>query len=279
MNIEKLACPGCGAPLSGNFSANQQIECPSCGVPLLITHLETDQPIFCPKCRTLNSDEVRFCTQCGEHLKVDCILCHTLNRIDATYCARCGAHIKNAIARRRKMAETRRRLELEREQAFRAKEAYQKQEKLESLLQALDEPENHDFAIYQINQMGVDAIKGLIETLLNDHDPDARYGSARALGQICAQKEIKALIKGRTVKALIQALGDPEPAVRYWTAHALGCCQSSLAIDPLAALLSDSHKGVRQQAHLSLQKIGGKRTEQRLAEARSRGLLGWIKGH
>lgn len=279
MKIEKLACPTCGAPISGDFSPNQHIECNSCGVPLLITQLETDSPIFCPACRTLNSDEIHFCISCGERLKVECVLCHTNNRIDATYCAKCGAHIKNARARRQEMLTTRRRLQSERAEAFKEKEIRQKQENLERLLAALDEPENHSFAIYQINQMGVEAVKELIFTLLNDHDPDARYGSARALGQICAEKEIKPLIKARTAKALVQALSDHEPAVRYWSAEALGRCKSNLAVEPLAALLKDPHEGVREQARRSLQIIGGERVEELLNQAKSKGILSWIKGN
>ncbi len=277
MKIEKLSCPSCGAPLSGNFSPNQQIECNGCGVPLMLTHLDTDNPIFCPQCRTLNSNEVRFCINCGHRLKVECILCYTQNRIDATYCAKCGAHMEQAKARRRKLQEKRRRLVLERDRAFREKEARQKQEKLERLLADLDEPENHDFAIYQINQMGVEAMEALIETLLQDDDPDARYGSAIALGQICTEQEIKVLNKARALKALIKALSDPEPAVRYWTADALGKFKNHLAIEPLATLLKDPHEGVREQARVSLQKVGGPRVQEILAQAKAKGLLGWIK--
>jgi hypothetical protein len=277
MKIEKLACPSCGAPIAGDFAPNQLIDCDSCGVPLLITQLETDHPIFCPKCRVLNSDEVHFCSHCGKRLKVECILCHTKNKIDAIYCARCGVHIENAKAKRRRLQEKRQQVKLEREQAFKAKEERQKQEKLERLLEALDEPENHEFALYQINQMGVEAVEGLIETLLADHDPDARYGSARALGQICTAPELNPLIKGRAVKALIKALKDREPAVRYWTMHALGLCQSKLAVEPLAALLKDHHPGVREQARISLQKIGGERAAKLVERAQSKGLLGWMK--
>ena len=39
MRLEKLACPGCGAPITGDFAPNQQIECNSCGVPLLLTQV------------------------------------------------------------------------------------------------------------------------------------------------------------------------------------------------------------------------------------------------
>jgi HEAT repeat protein len=182
------------------------------------------------------------------------------------------------MTKRFMLEESVRRLRVERLEAFKEKEERQKLEKLQRLLDALDEPENHDFAIYQINQMGLDAVEALIDTLANDHDPDARYGSARALGQICAEKEVKVLIKARTAKALIKALSDPEPAVRYWAAEALGKCQSRVAINPLAELLRDPHEGVRLQAEDSLQKIGGEDIQEVLDQAKSGGFLSWLRG-
>ena len=278
MKVEKLSCPSCGAPLAGDFAPNQQIECQSCETPLILTHIDTENPIFCPECRTLNADEMRYCVTCGHTLKVGCILCHTENRLDVTFCSRCGAHLERARAKRRQLEEARRRTKQARIEALKFKEERQKQEKLERLLDALDEPENHDFAIYQINQMGLEAVQALTDTLLNDHDPDARYGSARALGQICADKEVKALIKARTAKALIRALSDREPAVRYWAADALGKCKSQTAVEPLAVLLRDPHEGVRQQAQMSLEQIGGAGVQEILERQKSRGFLDWLKG-
>jgi HEAT repeat protein len=153
------------------------------------------------------------------------------------------------------MLEVRQRLRAERLKAVKEKEARQQQERVEHLITALDEPENHEFAIFQLNQMGDGAIEALIETLLTDDDPDARYGSAIALGRICTEQEIKVLNKAKATKALIKALADAEPAVRYWSAEALGKVKNHLAVEPLTALLKDSHKGVRQQAQLSLEKL------------------------
>ena len=128
--------------------------------------------------------------------------------------------------------------------------------------------------------MGEEAVAILIETLLNDDDPDARYGSARALGQICNEHHIKGLNKARIAKALITALTDLEPAVRFWSADALGKCKSQTAIESLAALLRDSHPGVRQHALETLQQIGGERVDKILAGLdESKGLMGWIKGN
>jgi phage FluMu protein Com len=279
MRVEKLACPSCGAPLSGDFVPNQQIECNSCGVPLLLTHLDADNPIFCPQCRTLNANEIRYCVTCGHQLKIDCPLCHTANRIDAVFCARCGVHLARLRRKRELLSEATHLLRQERLEILREKDARQRQEKLHRLVDALDEPENHPLAIHQLNQLGREAIEILTETLLNDADPDARYGSARALGQIVAEKEIKVLVKSRTVKALIEALGDREAAVRYWAAEALGKCQSQRAVKPLAALLKDQHEGVREQARRSLQKIGGAQAEAFLKQAQSKGFLNWLKGN
>lgn len=260
MKIEKLNCPSCGAAITGDFHPSQQFECNSCGSLLMMSDLATEETILCPSCRTINQSEKRFCSNCGEKLRQKCVMCHAENRIDATHCAHCGVDIKRAVARQRSMLTQRQQLMKERQQAFEEKTARQKEEKLQRLLDALDEPENHDFALYQLNQMGPDAINPLIETLLEDDDPDARYGSARALGQICSEKGIKGLIKGRAIKALINSLNDEEPAVRFWSAEALGKfrgTQGKRAIDPLTALLKDPHEGVRQQAQNSLKWLKG----------------------
>ncbi|GAB4432378.1 MAG: hypothetical protein Fur0044_29910 [Anaerolineae bacterium] len=255
MKIERLVCPSCGGSLSGDFLPNKKFECPSCGTALLITDLATDQTVLCPQCQTPNREELRYCSNCGGSLKVDCILCHSLNRIDGVYCAHCGAHLERARAKRAEMQEIRRRVQFERLEALKEKEARQQQERIERLITALDEPENHQFAIFQLNQLGDEAVDALVETLLNDDDPDARYGSAIALGRICAERDIKALNKAKATRALIKALNDSEPVVRFWAAEALGKFKSAIARQPLAALLKDSHQGVRQQARRSLEKL------------------------
>jgi hypothetical protein len=258
MKIERLACPSCGAPLSGDFAPNQQFRCDCCGSTLMLDDLKTPETVICPACHIPNHQEMRFCSNCGEKLRLHCVMCQTENRIDAVYCVTCGVHLQRASARQRSQLEKRQRLVEERQQALKEKVERQKEEKLQLLLTALDEPENHDFAIYQLNQLGAEAIVPLIDTLLHDTDPDARYGSARALGQICREQAITGLIKAKAVKALITALTDSEPAVRYWSADALGKFtgqQTRLAVDPLTVLLKDTHEGVRQQAQRSLEQI------------------------
>ncbi len=255
MKIERLACPSCGGSLSGDFLPNKQFECPSCGSALLITDLATDQTVSCPQCHTPNLEEMHYCSNCGGSLKVDCVLCHSSNRVDVVYCGHCGAHLERSRAKREAMQEMRRRLQTERLEVLREKEARQQRERLGRLIEALDEPENHEFAIFQLNQLGDEAVEALLDTLLHDDDPDARYGSAIALGRICTEQEIKVLNKAKAIQGLIKALIDSEPAVRFWAAEALGKLRSPLTRQPLTTLLKDPHQGVRQQARRSLEKL------------------------
>lgn len=224
----------------------------------MVSDLATAEALICPNCQTINRSDTRFCCSCGKKLSIYCVMCQAENRIDAVHCANCGIHLQRAMVRQRTMLTQRQQLIKERQQAFREKEIQQKEQRLERLLAALDEPENHDFAIYQLNQLGLEVVDPLIETLLEDDDPDARYGSARALGQICSEQHITGLIKGRAIKALIVALNDPEPAVRFWSAEALGRfkgTQAQRGIEPLTLLLKDPHEGVCRQAQKSLEQI------------------------
>jgi uncharacterized Zn finger protein (UPF0148 family) len=285
MRVKELDCPKCGAPLT-DFAPNKQIECGNCGAVFIAEDITAPSTVLCQNCQTINPINERYCTSCGESLKIDCILCHTENSIETVFCANCGAHLKNALSQREKRRTDRQKLRAEQQRLYEEKEARQRVEKLQRLLDDLDEPENHDFAIYQINQMGEMAIEALVETVLEDDDPDARYGSARAMGQICQEHQIKPLIKARASRALVQALGDHEPAVRYWSADALGKCGSQVAVEPLASLLKDKHQGVRKQARRSLCQIGGERVAQILNQphqkseksVQQKGLIDWIKG-
>jgi hypothetical protein len=255
MRIEKLACPSCGAPLSGDFQPNQQIACNNCGSSLLLADLETSQTVICPSCRAPNHEEMRYCSNCGVNLKMGCVLCHTENRLDVTHCSHCGAHLARARAKRAEMLEIRQRQQEERLQHLKEKEDRQLRERLQRLIADLDEPKNHEFAIFQLSQLGNEALDILIDTLLTDDDPDARYGSAIAIGRIGNEQSIKVLDRAKATKALIKALDDDEATVRYWSAEALGKMRTQLAIEPLTALLKDGHKGVRQQAQVTLDKL------------------------
>lgn len=279
MKMKELACPNCHAPLSEGITPNQQVECANCGSVFLAQELEAAQSIACPRCRTINPIEERHCANCGELLKEKCPMCYEENPVGTVFCGNCGAHIANARARRKKMLAERKKLREERNRIFREKETHQQAEKLAQLLDDLDEPENHEFALFKINQIGPQAIDALIDTMLQDDDPDARYGSARALGQICTSHQVKTLIKARAAKALISALADEEPAVRYWAANALGRCGNSTAVEPLGNLLKERHEGVRKQAAYALREIGGDRAAELLANASKRGFFDWIKGN
>ena len=174
MKIENLACPTCGAPLPSHFAPDRPTECENCGSLLMMTGMEVSKLILCPQCQVVNTIDKRFCISCGISLKMDCILCHAENTVGAVHCAVCGAHLERARQRRMDIQDARLRHREERERVLREKETRQREEKLQRLLEALDEPENHEFAIYQINQMGANAVEALVETLLNDPDPDAR---------------------------------------------------------------------------------------------------------
>lgn len=278
MQLQELACPNCNAVLPADVFSGQQIQCNSCDSTFVVSLPDHNQkPVVCPQCRAVNAAEIRYCTGCGQSLKIDCILCHTSNPIGTVHCTNCGAHLAHARAKREKIQRKKRKLQQERMQRLKEKKIRQQEEKLQTLLDALDEPENHDFAIYQINQMGVNAVEALVETLLHDSDPDARYGSARALGQICSEHNVKGLIKARASKALTQALTDSEAAVRYWSVDALNKCRSQAAVEALAPLLQDPHEGVRKHTRYALEIIDGERARQLLEADKSKGFLGWIK--
>jgi HEAT repeat protein len=102
--------------------------------------------------------------------------------------------------------EQERQSQAERIAAWKQAEAESRKRRLEELLHDLDEPENHSLALYCINQYGSEAVEPLMSVLRTDDDPDARFGAAHALGSIGDP---------RAVPALMDALSDPEPAVRY----------------------------------------------------------------
>jgi serine/threonine-protein kinase len=283
LKIEQLACPDCGTSLSGDFVPNQQFECAHCGTLLVLTDLETEETIVCPKCHTPNHQERRFCSNCGEQIKIDCVSCHTPNRFDATHCVHCGTDLVRAQTMRRQLLEAKQQARAEREQAFKEKEIRQRKERLQRLINDLDTPAKHAFTIYQLNQLGPDAIEALIDALAHDNPPHIHCGAAKALEYIYTEQEIKGLLKARAAKALATILDNSEPAVRYWAAKALSQFKGQpgqLAVDALALLLNDPYEDVREQARYSLQEIGGERAQKILQEnldESGKGFLGWIK--
>jgi serine/threonine protein kinase len=279
LKLEKLECPSCGAPISLNIGPNRQFECESCGSVLIMTEADPGEVLVaCPQCQTPNNDTVRYCSKCGASLKAECIRCYTENRIDAVYCSNCGANLKWAKSLRRGMQETREQLLAERAQTFKEKELRQQQEKIERLLGELDRPDNLDFTMYQLRQIGGEAVEALADALGEpEHSVACRCSVAQLLGEICSQSKIKAMCKARAGAALIKTLADPTPLVRSWAARSLGAFKYQPAVEPLGALLKDPDKEVRQQAEAALHRIGGPRAEELIQNA-PKGLMGWLKG-
>jgi HEAT repeat protein len=119
---------------------------------------------------------------------------------------------------------------------------------LKRLLEELDEPERHAFAIFYLCQQGQVALKPLLETLRKDPDPDARYGAARALGMMNDQSAIQ---------SLITALSDHEPAVRYWAIDALVSLNAIDAKYTIYRLTKDPFKWVRERAKEAVKQLSG----------------------
>ncbi|MCG8693043.1 MAG: zinc-ribbon domain-containing protein, partial [Minwuiales bacterium] len=52
----------------------------------------------CPKCGTENSDERRFCAECGDPLLTECPQCSFENQASANFCGGCGRPIMTAAS-------------------------------------------------------------------------------------------------------------------------------------------------------------------------------------
>ncbi len=277
--LQALTCPNCAAPLPNSLMPNQPVECRSCGSRFMVTLPEPDPTVICPTCQTNNADTLKYCANCGGRLKVDCVRCHTKNRIDTVHCIKCGTNLQAAEDRRREIEENRQRMQEEREQALKEKKARQQKEKIIRLLDSLENPNQHEFAIYQLTQMNDAPISALSRALLKHNNTNVRFGCAIALGQICTNHELKTFSKAKAIKTLIKALNDPESIVRNYSTEALGNLsgkQAQLAVEPLGGLLKDKNESVRKQAKASLEKIGGPRAEDILNN--SGGIIGWFKG-
>jgi ribosomal protein L40E len=252
MKLQKLNCPACGRSVEAeNLQTNQIFICPACHTSLVLTDLTVGDQIICPQCQTINHESERYCEGCGTALKQNCPFCYSTNPTTADHCQNCGANLARAKARKQSWLTKQRRHEAERRQALDKALAEERQNRLQKLLDDLDEPENHPMAIYGLHQFGAEAVDALIAHL-NDDDPDARFGAAQTLGRIGDPKAIP---------GLIAALRDADPAVRYWAAEALGQLRAEAAVDALGELLNDKHKGVRHHAAVIIQKIGGARAE------------------
>ncbi|MBI4672414.1 MAG: HEAT repeat domain-containing protein [Chloroflexi bacterium] len=249
MEINLLRCPACGATIPHGIKPNEQFRCPSCGSVLVLTDAEAANQVLCTRCQTINEATNRFCVNCGSTLQANCPFCYAANETDAVYCVSCGANIKKAFAQKAEWLAQKKAYDQDRRAALQQAEQARRRADLEQLLEKLDEPAQHPFAIYCLHEYGTDAVEPLI-ALLQDDDPDARFGAAHTLGLIGDE---------RAIPGLINALADKEPAVRYWAAEALGKMHATSAAGALQKLLKDRHAGVRQHAALVLRQLTGER--------------------
>jgi hypothetical protein len=246
MDFKELTCPTCGFP-APEIVQKEYFKCPACGSVLILTDPQADTSILCPKCQTVNAETRQHCSNCGEKLKINCPFCFTPNPINNLSCTNCGVNLRTAQKRKRDWIEEYRQKTEERLALTRQVEAESQKARLKELINDLDEPDKHSFAIYCLNQMGNNAVEALIETLQTDDDPDARFGAAIALGNIGNQTAIP---------VLVGALQDTEPAVRYWAIDALQKFATSVSIDALQSCTNDPHRGVRERAKQALRTLG-----------------------
>lgn len=245
MEITLLRCPACGATLPHGIKPNEQFRCPSCGSVLVLTDAEPANQVLCSRCHSINESTNRYCINCGGVLQINCPFCYASNETDATYCVRCGANIQKAFRQKNEWLEQKKKHDAERRASLAEALARQRQAELQRLLDKLDEPHQHPYAIYCLHEYGTDAIEPLI-ALLTDEDPDARFGAAHTLGLMG---------DARAIPGLMHALSDREPSVRYWATEALGKLRATAAVEPIRKLLKDRHPGVREHAARVLQQL------------------------
>lgn len=202
--------------------------------------------IVCPQCQTVNSSFHEYCAVCGTKLLVVCPICYLPNSVEAVICERCGVNIQEELQRRETWMDLKKMHDRKRKDALvQALEDEQRIE-LQRLLAELDEPERHAFAIFYLCQHGEAALEPLLETLRIDPDPDARYGAARALGM---------LGDDRAIPTLIEALSDPEPAVRYWAVDTLVTLEATSSSEAIRGLSRDPFKWVQERAKKALREL------------------------
>ena len=245
MKVEALNCPSCGTPLGKNLKPGKRMVCPACDSALIVSDWTVEGEIACRKCGRVCDGAHRYCLGCGALLRAGCPFCYTLNQVSAKRCRTCGANLQQAWDRQREWLAGRRSFDEQRKAVWEKADATDRAARLNRLLLQLDDPQNHPMAIFCLQQIGSEAVKGLIEQLDND-DPDARYGAAHALGMIGDR---------RAIPALLQSLEDPEASVRYWAAEALGRLRAEEAITALIEMLRDPSRGVREAAMEALRKI------------------------
>ena len=245
MKLNLLNCPACNSPLDANINPNQPFNCPSCGSAIVLTDWTETGQLICAKCYTINVSANRFCDACGATLQAGCPFCYTQNGVTAVNCKKCGANLQRAWKRQQAWLTQNEKHEMERKEALQ-KAAASQADYLRRLLLQLNEPENHPAAIPGIRIFGRDAVEPLIN-LLTSEDPDARFGAAKALGDIGDP---------RAVPGLINALNDPEGVVRFWALDALGKLKADETVEAIGKLLQDKRESIKNLAREVLIQIG-----------------------
>ncbi len=238
MKLNPLNCPTCGSPLDANIHPNQPFNCPACGSAIVMTDWTETGQLICAKCGTVNGSTNKYCDACGAILQAGCPFCYTQNSITAINCKKCGANLQRAWSRQQTWLAQNEKHEVERKEALQ-KASESQADYLRRLLLQLNEPENHPAAIPGIRVFGKEAVEPLIE-LLTSEDPDARFGAAKALGDIGDK---------RAIPGLINALNDPEGAVRFWAIDALGKLKAREAMEAIRKLLKDKQQNIRDLAN------------------------------
>jgi ribosomal protein L40E len=259
--LSQLTCPACGAPVQTQMRAGQQFSCAACGSALVLSDWTPDGSIVCGECGVENDSQGKFCRSCHAVLQAGCPYCYTLNPLSAERCRKCGVDLSRSWSRQRSWLEDKRQHDRNRQEALRQAQIEGRKAELERLFVQLDDPANHPMAVFCLQQIGTEAVEGLLG-LLKDDDPDARYGAAHTLGLIGDK---------RAIPGLTGALQDPDPAVRFWSAAALGRLRAETAIPALARLLGDKSKEVRTAAGEALEHIGTPEA----TEALQKGSRGW----
>ncbi len=258
MELNLLNCPACNSPVDVNINPSQPFKCPACGSTIVLTEWVKNDRLICTQCGRVNTGTDNFCETCGTVLQAACPFCFTKNSLTTTSCKHCGANLQRAWKRQESSISQR---EKDRQETIQ-KVAESDAAYLGKLLLQLNEPENHRNAIPGIRIFGKDAVEPLIH-LLTSEDPDARFGAAKALGDIADRSAIPGLIR---------ALNDPEGVVRFWALDALGKLKANEAVEAIGNLLRDKQESIRNLAREVLIQIGTSDARQVLIR---RGKLKW----
>jgi hypothetical protein len=100
--------------------------------------------------------------------------------VGAIHCQGCGANLDKAAQRRREWLAEKQAHDAERLAAWKCAEAESRKVEMQRLLDSLDEPASHSFAIYCLQKYGTQAVEPLRRVLKTEDDPDARFGAAHA---------------------------------------------------------------------------------------------------